>query len=226
MRPISIDAIQSVQINVANYDVTQKGYIGGNINAVTKSGTNTVKGSVYYVFRNDELSGDRYNASTDSYYAPPKLKDTTKGVTLGGPLIKDKLFFFANYEKLESSRSAPAYGPLGSGLTNVAITPSAIAQAQAIATGYGMDIGTSEVPSGTKLDVTDKLLKLDWNINDDHRLMVRYSKTEQSEPIFPSFGTSTLSLSSAWYAQKKDIETKVAQLTSDWTPTFSTCIRK
>ena len=221
-QPISIEAIQSVQVNVANYDVTQKGYIGGNINAVTKSGTNTVKGSVYYVFRNDELSGDRYNATTDSYYAPPKSKDTTKGVTLGGPIIKDKLFFFANYEKLESSRSSPAYGPLGSGLTNVGITPAAIAQAQAIATGYGMDIGTSDVPGGTKLDVTDKLLKLDWNINDDHRLMVRYSKTEQSEPIFPSFGTTSLSLSSAWYAQKKDIETKVAQLTSDWTPTFST----
>ena len=131
----------------------------------------------YYVFRNDELSGDRYNVSTDSYYAPPKSKDTTKGVTLGGPIIKDKLFFFANYEKLESSRSSPAYGPLGSSLTNVAITPNAIAQAQAIATGYGMDIGTSDVPGGTKLDVTDKLLKLDWNINDDHRLMVRYSKT-------------------------------------------------
>ena len=221
-QPISIEAIQSVQVNVANYDVTQKGYVGGNINAVTKSGTNTVKGSVYYVFRNDELSGDRYNASTDSYYAPPKSKDTTKGVTLGGPIIKDKLFFFANYEKLESSRSAPAFGPLGSSLTNVAITPNAIAQAQAIATGYGIDAGSSEVPGGTKLDVTDKLLKLDWNINDDHRLMVRYSKTEQSEPIFPSITSNSLSLNSAWYAQKKNIETKVAQLTSDWTPTFST----
>ncbi|MDR7050546.1 hypothetical protein J2X54_003027 [Duganella sp. 3397] len=221
-QPISIEAIQSVQINVANYDVTQKGYVGGNINAVTKSGTNTVKGSVYYVFRDDKLSGDRYNSSTDSYYAPPKSKDTTKGFTVGGPIIKDKLFFFANYEKLESSRSAPAFGPLGSSLTNVAITPNAIAQAQAIATGYGIDIGTSDVPGGTKLDVTDKLFKLDWNINDDHRLMVRYSKTEQSEPIFPSISSNTLSLSSAWYAQKKNIETKVAQLTSDWTPTFST----
>ncbi|MET0265984.1 MAG: carboxypeptidase regulatory-like domain-containing protein [Duganella sp.] len=221
-QPISIEAIQSVQVNVANYDVTQKGYVGGNINAVTKSGTNTVKGSVYYVFRNDKLAGDRFNSSTGEYFEPAPFKETTKGVTLGGPLIKDKLFLFANYEKLESSRSAPAFGPLGSSMTNVAITPNAIAQAQSIAQGYGIDAGTAQVPGGTKLDVTDKLLKLDWNINDDHRLMVRYSKTEQSEPIFPSISNNNLSLSSAWYAQQKNIETKVAQLTSDWTPTLST----
>ncbi|MDT1879204.1 hypothetical protein FPK46_37740, partial [Acinetobacter baumannii] len=54
-QPISIEAIQSVQVNVANYDVTQKGYTGANINAVTKSGTNTYKGGVYYVFRNDTM---------------------------------------------------------------------------------------------------------------------------------------------------------------------------
>src|SRR5471032_997621 len=80
-QPISIEAIQSVQVNVANYDVTQKGYTGGNINAVTKSGTNTVKGSVYYVFRNDRLAGDRYNDTAGTYIAPPPSKDTTKGVT-------------------------------------------------------------------------------------------------------------------------------------------------
>ncbi|MPQ59561.1 Oar protein [Duganella sp. FT27W] len=221
-QPISIEAIQSVQVNVANYDVTQKGYIGGNINAVTKSGTNTVKGSVYYVFRDDKLAGDRYNQTTGEYFAPPASKDTTKGVTLGGPIIKDKLFFFANYEKLESSRTTPAFGPIGSSLTNVAISPAAISQAQTIAQGYGIDIGGNEVPTGTKLDVTDKLLKLDWNINDDHRLMVRYSKTEQSEPVFPNITSSALSLNSQWYATEKNIETKVAQLTSDWTPTFST----
>lgn len=74
-QPISIEAIQSVQVNVANYDVTQKGYTGANINAVTKSGTNKVKGSVYYVFRNDKLAGERYNSATDSYFdAPPSKK--------------------------------------------------------------------------------------------------------------------------------------------------------
>jgi outer membrane receptor protein involved in Fe transport len=222
-QPISIEAIQSVQVNVANYDVTQKGYTGGNINAVTKSGTNTVKGSVYYVFRNDKLAGDRFNSSNGTYFEPAPFKETTKGLTLGGPLIKDKLFLFANYEKWESSRSAPAFGPLGSSMTNVGITPEAIARAQDISKSvYGFDAGTSQVPEGLALDVTDKLLKLDWNINDDHRFMLRWSKTEESNPIFPGMSNTGLSLNSYWYSQIKALETKVAQLNSDWSPTFST----
>ncbi|MDQ1813590.1 carboxypeptidase regulatory-like domain-containing protein [Massilia sp. CCM 9210] len=222
-QPISIEAIQTVQVNVANYDVTQKGYTGGNINAVTKSGTNTVKGSLYYVFRNDKMSGDRFNNANSSYYAPPSSKDTTAGFTLGGPLIQDKLFIFANYEKLESSRSAPAFGPLGSSLTNVGITPSLISAAQGIAKNqYGFDAGTTDVPSGAKLNVEDALVKVDWNINDDHRAMFRYAKTSQSEPQFAGISATGLSLNSQWYAQDKTIETFVAQLTSDWSPNFST----
>src|SRR5450830_1145299 len=142
-QPISIDAIQSVQVNVANYDVTQKGYTGANINAVTKSGTNTVKGSVYYVFRNDKLAGDRYNDTAGTYIAPPPSKDTTKGITMGGALIQDKLFLFANYEKTASSRSSPSFGPIGSASTNVAVPQSAIDSAAAIAKNkYGIDIGS------------------------------------------------------------------------------------
>lgn len=222
-QPISIEAIQSVQVNVANYDVTQKGYTGGNINAVTKSGTNTVKGSVYYVFRNDELAGDRFNATNNTYAAPAPFKETTKGGTLGFPIIKDKLFMFAGWEKLESTRTAPSFGPLGSSMTNVGVTQSAISAAQDIAKNtYGIDIGNSNVPAGTALNVTDKLVKIDWNINDNHRAMFRYSKTDQSEPQFPGLSATGVSLNSEWYQQNKTIETKVAQLLSDWTPSFST----
>ncbi len=225
-QPISIEAIQSVQVNVANYDVTQKGYTGGNINAVTKSGTNDVKGSVYYIFRNDKMAGDRFNQTDGTYYEPAKFKETTKGATVGGPLIKDKLFIFANYEKLESTRAAPSFGPIGSSMTNVGVTQNTIDQATAIAKNtYGIDIGSSVVPGGTMLSVTDKLLKLDWNISDDHRAMFRWSKTEQSEPFFSGLSATGISLNSEWYQQNKVIETKVAQLTSDWTPTFSTEIK-
>ncbi|MBA5688377.1 TonB-dependent receptor [Rugamonas apoptosis] len=222
-QPISIEAIQSVQVNVANYDVTQKGYTGGNINAVTKSGTNQVHGSAYYVFRNDSLAGDRYNAATDTYSAPPSFKETTKGATVGGPLIQDKLFIFAAYEKLESTRLAPAFGPIGSPYTNVGITNSAIAGAQAIAKDkYGIDIGTSAQTPGSKLVVDDSLVKLDWNINENHRAMLRWSKTNQTEPQFSGLSATGVSLNSEWFSQAKTIETLVAQWTADWTPTFST----
>ncbi|MES2161927.1 MAG: TonB-dependent receptor [Pseudomonadota bacterium] len=222
-QPISIEAIQSVQVNVANYDVTQKGYTGGNINAVTKSGTNTVKGSVYYVFRNDRLVGDRYNNATDTYFAPAPFKETTKGATVGGPLIKDKLFIFAAYEKLESTRTAPAFGPIGSPVTNVGIAPSTIASATAIAKNtYGFDTGDFSQTTGSQLTVDDSLVKVDWNINDNHRAMFRYSKTKQAEPQFTGMSATGLSLNSEWFSQGKTIETLVGQWTADWTPNFST----
>ncbi|WP_426341577.1 TonB-dependent receptor domain-containing protein [Pseudoduganella sp. S-14] len=223
-QPISIEAIQSVQVNVANYDVTQKGYTGGNINAVTKSGTNKVHGSLYYVFQNDKMIGDRFNPSTGLYTNPVKQKNTTKGATVGAPLIKDKLFIFANYEKKESpSVSTPPSGPIGSSLNNVGITSGQVQTALDTAKQvYGIDGGAIGSGGGVLLDVTDKLVKFDWNINDDHRAMVRWSKTEESNPVFPGSSNSNMSLSSYWYTQVKSLETKVAQLTSDWTSNFST----
>ena len=222
-QPITIEAIQSVQVNVANYDVTQKGYTGGNVNAVTKSGTNTVKGAVYYVFRNDRLAGDRYNITNDTYSAPPPSKEITKGGNVGTPLIKDKLYMFASWEKVESSRAGPAFGPLGSNLTTVGVTPSSIAAAQNIAkTKYGTDIGTTDVPAGSQLDLKDQLIKFDWNINDNHRAMFRYAKTSQTEPQFGATNSSNIALASEYYQQATSIETKVGQLLSDWTPNFST----
>lgn len=222
-QPISIDAIDSVQINVSNYDVTQKGYTGANINAVTKSGTNDFRGSVYYVYRDDKLVGDRFNRTNGTYGPAPAFEESTKGFTLGGPIIKDKLFFFASYEELKSTRNAPEFGPVGDSRTNVAITPSAMQAAADIARStYGFDIGSYSIPQGAELLVKDTLLKLDWNINDRHRASVRYSKTEQGEPIFPGIGTSALSLSSYWYSQEKSLETVVGQWFADWTDTFST----
>jgi len=222
-QPISIDAIQSVQVNISNYDVTQKGYTGANINAVTKSGTNEFKGSVYWVTRNDELTGERYTRTTDTFSPTPAFTENTKGFTLGGPILKDKLFFFGAYEELKSSRSSPDFGPIGSTRSNVGITPTAIAGIQDIAKNtWGFDIGGTEVPQGTFLTVKDTLLKLDWNISDQHRANLRYTKTDQSEPFFSDFSARNISLSSHWYSQGKTIESVVGQWFADWTPNFST----
>ncbi|MFO1329352.1 MAG: carboxypeptidase-like regulatory domain-containing protein [Rubrivivax sp.] len=222
-QPISIDAIQSVQVNLSNYDVTQKGYTGANINAVTKSGTNEFHGSVYYVFRDDSLAGDRYNRTNGTYFAPQPFEDTTKGVVLGGPIIKDKLFFFASYEEYKSSRTSPVFGPLGSSKTNVGISQSAIDQAIAIARDtWKMDAGVSEVPSGLALNVKDTLLKLDWNISDDHRASLRYTKTSQTEPVLNGFSATGLSLSSWWFNTAKEVESVVGQWFADWSADLST----
>ena len=222
-QPISIDAIQAVQVNLSNYDVTQQGYTGANINAVTKSGTNEVSGSVYYVYRDNNMQGDRYNRTNDTYTAAPPASEKTKGFTLGGPIIKDKLFFFTSYEELKSSRNAPTFGPMGSSLINVGITPQEIEAARAaVLAKYGVDIGFADVPSSVQTEVRDTLLKLDWNISDRHRANLRYAKTEQSDPIFPGNFNNALSLSSYWYTTAKTIETVVGQWFADWTDTFST----
>ena len=225
-QPISIDAVQAVQINVSNYDVTQKGYTGANINAVTKSGTNSLKGSLLYVYRDDRWVGQRYNRGANTYFDAPKFDETTIGFTLGGPIIKDKLYFFATYEDQKSTRTAPIFGPIGDPRTNVGITTSAISAAQAIATSrYNFDIGAFSIPSGTQLLSKDALLKLDWNINANHRANVRYTKSEETNPVFNNIATTSLSLSSHWYNQTKTLETLVGQWFADWTPNLSTEFR-
>ncbi len=221
-QPVSIDAIQSVQVNLSNYDVTQKGYTGANINAVTKSGTNDFHGSLYYVYRNDSLSGDRFARSTGLYSEPVEFTEDTKGLTFGGPIWEDNLFFFVSYEDLASTRSSPQFGPFGSSLDNTSIQPSAIAGAQAIASGtYGIDIGSETAPA-SELRVKDSLIKFDANLGERHRASIRWSKTEQAEPIFPNNFNNLLSLSSHWYSQDKVIETYVGQWFADWTDSFST----
>ncbi|MEG1056322.1 MAG: Oar protein, partial [Janthinobacterium sp.] len=140
--------------------------------------------------------------------------EKTWGATFGGPIIKDKLFFFANYEKYERSRAAQSYGPRGSNATNVVdIDPTFIAEAQKIAKEvYGVDIGTLDAPAETKQEVEEYAVKLDWNINDDHRVSARFSKLEQVDPnlvgssrsvSYGGHGISTagpaLGLSSRWY---------------------------
>jgi hypothetical protein len=221
-QPISIEAIQSVQVNVANYDVTQKGYTGGNINAVTKSGTNQWKGGVYYVYRDDRMAGQRYNTANDTYSDPAAFKETTKGVWASGPLIQDKLFIYALSEETNSSRNAPDYGPVGSNNgTTVAITPGEISAVQSALKTLGVNAG-GLANGGSNFVSREQMLKFDWNINDNHRANFRYQKTSQAEPQYSTYSATGLSLDSAFYNQGKQIETMVAQVFSDWTPTFST----
>ncbi|MHB8911935.1 MAG: TonB-dependent receptor [Lysobacter sp.] len=219
-QPISIDAIDEVQVNVTNYDVIQKGYTGANINAVTKSGTNELHGSVYYVYREADWVGDGAN---DRPFVGFK-DDKTWGATLGGPVIKDRLFFFGNYEKSTITAPGGESGPVGSGASNIVgnISLADVARVQQIAQGYGLQAGGLSAGAGTETTSETGLIKLDWNISDAHRAAFRVNKTEQDEAILPGFGTNFFSLSSYFYNQKKEFTNYSAQLFSDWTPNFST----
>lgn len=222
-QPFSMDTIDQISVDVANYDVSISGGTGGVINAVTKSGTNEFHGSVYGIYRDNDWSGKNENN------VRPVLFDneTTYGVTIGGPIIKDKLFFFANYEKYKGKElyvgSGAGTGPIGSGASNiVGITQAQIDEVIRIAnTNWGFDPGTLALPA---LDTESEEFgaKIDWNINDSHRASFRYGKSTQSQANLNGFSSTNLALSSYQYIRDFDLETYSASLFSDWTENFST----
>ena len=223
-QPLSYDAIEEYNISTANYDVTNKRAVGAAINIVTKSGTNDFHGSVYYAYTNaDDLTGDGRNNTDFNGYQ----RKYTEGGTFSGPLIKDTLFFFVNYE--ESKQICPCgagYGPIGSGADNtVPLTTDQLTQIVNIAKGYGLTPGDLSGAGGANQDEKRGLVKLDWNIADGHRLSVRYSEDKGEQPIIQGNFTGSspaLGLSSYWYTQDRKLRQGVINLYDDWTSNFST----
>lgn len=214
-QPVSMDAIEEIQIDLANYDTTISGGTGAVVNAVTKSGTNEFHGSAYYTLRDgdwvrDELRGVEFQGFG---------KEETYGFTVGGPIVKDRLFFFANYEQFKRERPGVS---LSGTPWNDGIDQTHIDRVTAAATRFGFDPGSMNPPSISETDIEEYAVKLDWNINDNHRAALRYSKTEEVVPKLVGFGGSSVSLSSYWYDQNKTFESTVAELFSDWSDNFST----
>ncbi len=218
--PIVVDWIQEFNIGISDYDVTQGDFVGANINAVTKSGTNTFKGAVYGIYRNDDMIGDEIDGQKR---AAPFKDEMTWGAYLGGPLIKDRLFFFAGYEKFERDAPSPDKGPAGSGAANqFRVTNDQIGQIRDAAAKYGQaDIGSFNPVSNFKNEDKKYFAKLDWNITDTQRASVRYNKTEGSVLRFNS-GETVLESSNNRYADNITFENWAAMLYSDWTQNFST----
>ena len=216
-QPLSFDAIEEYNISTENFDVTNKRAVGANINIVTKSGTNDFHGDAYYAYTNaKDLTSDK--PSDFNGYTAKK----TFGATVGGPIIKDTLFFFLSYEESKTLAPAPDYGPLGSGRGNeVNITQDQLNQIIDIANGYGMTPGGLNATDANQ-DSKLYLGKIDWNISDGHRASFRYNKTKSTQPILGGFNANTLSLSSYWYTQSRNLESYVLNLYDDWTDTFST----
>ncbi|MFN3779586.1 MAG: TonB-dependent receptor domain-containing protein [Brevundimonas aurantiaca] len=231
--PISISLLESVQVDVAPYDVQYGNFQGGVINSVTKSGTNDFHGELFYEFTDQDLQGDSFSYEDMSSGAridrqvTGTFEEKTWGATLSGPIIKDRLFFIANYEKFEATQPVLT-GPQGSGATNevAGITQADVDSVRnAVNTIYGydpLDWAASELAS------TDEkyFVKLDWNINDRHRAAVSYQQTESAELNLNGTSTSSSDPSIGLLSQAYNFETNVkaykAQLFSNWTDNFST----
>ena len=181
--PISIDAIEELQVVVSPFDVRQTNFIGGGVNAITKSGTNTFKGTAYIYHQNENMQGDAiYHEQING--AREKDRTTTYGFTLGGPIIKDKLFFFANGEMVQIPSVVNRWQ--GADEDNPAdpenyISRTTKADLQAVsdyvASKYGYDTGSYTSFPADKSNYKF-LIRLDWNITDKHHLALRYNYTK------------------------------------------------
>ena len=179
--PISIDAIEEMQVVIAPYDVRQTNFIGGGMNAITKSGTNQFKGTAYAYHKNEWMRGNT-NYLGEELGNRNKNRMTTYGFTLGGPIIKNKLFFFVNFEQSQIPTEVNLWRASKDGVANPDQYISRVTEEDMLKVKdhlqkvYGYDTGSfTDYPaqeSNTKL-----LARIDWNINDDHHLAVRYNYT-------------------------------------------------
>ncbi|WP_266202850.1 TonB-dependent receptor [Pontibacter kalidii] len=178
-QPISLDAIEEVQVNIAPYDVRQSGFTGAGVNAVTRSGTNKFSGSAYTFFRNQNMIGTKVGDRE-----LPEQNDNqsvTYGARLGGPIIKNKLFFFANYEHEKETFPGITWLASRPGLTgpNVARTTATDLERvrEHLISNYGYNPGAYENYANEFANESNKfLVRLDWNISDKHKFTIRYNQ--------------------------------------------------
>ena len=202
--PISLDAIEAMTISITPYDVRHSGFTGGAINAVTKSGTNDLHVSVYDYFTNDLLVGYRYGKKNEQGFYPDRLNinkslDNTAGFTVGGPIVKDKLFFFVNFEyqsdvdpgQTHIASTSDNWNAANHGQTNRPTVDDMEMMSNYLQTKYGYNPGRYQNYSVSTPDI--KLLgRLDWNASDNDKINVRYSLVRNKYSTSPSSSISPL----------------------------------
>ncbi|CAN5286296.1 TonB-dependent receptor [soil metagenome] len=249
--PISLESIQAVNVSAAPFSVINNGFIGGSVNAVTKSGTNKLSGSVFYEYSDANLIGDTYvgwdnrtrvnNANNPLFGVQNRIPYTRTfeekiwGASLGGPVIRDRVFLFGSYEKYESTFSLEE-GPADGGFSTEVprITPTAIATFNAATKArYNYD-PLSYVTTATPVLDEKYLLKLDANITDSQRLSLTFQETKGNSfngstgSVFVNGDSITqprVGLNSSQYTKDERLTVYNAQLNSQWRQDFSTELR-
>ncbi len=228
-QPISLDAIDQIQVDIAPFDVTSSGFTGASINAVTKSGTNDFHGSVFGFYRNQDLTGSKVDG-VDLFKAD--LKHLQAGFSIGGPIIEDKLFFFANAEVERRTDLASGFRANNGGETvegNVSrVLRSDMDAVSAALANLGYDTGGYE----NILNATDNekfIVKLDWNISDNHALTATYNQLDatrdkQAHPTaFFNRGpnANTLQFENSAYSINNKLQSAIVELKSRFGTKYS-----
>lgn len=236
--PISMDAIEEVQVVVSPFDVRQTNFIGGGVNAITKSGTNTFKGTAYTYYRNQDMRGNRINGK--DLGARADESKTTYGFTLGGPIIKNKLFFFVNYEKEKTPGEVIKYraredGEKVEGMVSRTLKSDMEKVSKHLKDKYGYNTGSyTNFPADE--ENTKLLARIDWNITDRHRLSLRYNNTKNVAWNGPNgnssdtglrlngtyrVGTQSMAFANSMYSMDNKVQSWAADLNSRFTDKIS-----
>ena len=219
--PFSYDAINQVSVELAPYDVEYGGFTACNINAVTKSGGSRFSGSLFADYTSNDLRGDSLEGDdiqTGDY------SEKRYGINIGGPVIADKLFFFAAYEKLEGANLFDR-GPAGSGAVNeITVSPEELDEILDVARSvYQYDPGT--IPASLDNGDEKLLVKADWHITDTQRLSFTYNYNDGHNFVASDGGNDEFEFSNHLYERGAELNSYVATLYSDWTDNFSTELR-
>ncbi|TMO95495.1 hypothetical protein CWC14_13755 [Pseudoalteromonas sp. S3260] len=220
--PFPMDALDQVSVSVAPVNAKSSGFTGGNVDAVFKSGTNEVHGSLFYEKMSSDWAGTPKNDGKD---VELDFEEKNYGASFGAPIIEDKLFFFGAYEKFESPKQIE-YGPSNSsiGSNKTTATTADLDAVRKIASDvYGLsDIGS--IDTQPALEDEKYIAKVDWNINDMHRANFVYMHSEGNDTRNMTSNESELRLSTQWYNKTEELNNYSTTLYSDWTDSFSTQI--
>ena len=224
--PISLEAIEQIQVSVAPYDVRQGNFVGANVNTVTRSGTNMFVGSVYTRYRNQSYVGTQAAGLT---FNPGTFKTTDTGEWIGGPIVKNKLFFFQSFESQNDTRplstftSNPGGAPVTGNMTRV-LTSDMNALRAFLLKNFNYETGPFD-----SLDAVTPgkpwIIKANYNINNANKLSFRYnqlsSSTDKNQSgssslgtSRPTFSTQFLTFSNSNYKMLENIKAGVGELNS------------
>ena len=222
--PIPYDAVRETQVQFAPFDTEYGNFSGCAINVVTKSGTNTFHGSAFYEYSNDDLRGEK----VDGRDVAPVKADKRYGFSLGGPIIKDRLFFFGAYEKQKAGNSQDD-GPVGGGFANE-VRGVTVDQFNAISdvlsSVYGIETGP--IVSVRPFENERLFGRVDWQITDDHRLEGTYQRLKESTLRTDDFFTGNspqVTGQNTFYLSGTDSKYYSGRLYSTWSDNFSTELR-
>jgi outer membrane receptor for ferrienterochelin and colicin len=221
--PVNLDAIEQFAVAAVPTDVENGDFVGGALNMVLRSGTNSFHGAAFVNYLNDGLVGTQ----SEGDKIPSNIHQTNYGVFLSGPIWKDHVFFAGSYENYETVDVTP-FGVTGSGAANIFQNNGGQATIDAVTNTF--NTYASKFAPGSIMPTTPVLdrkysAKLDWNINDDHRLSLSYRHAESSNFLHPNLGATTMQLSSQDY-QKSDVdEATTLELHSHWTDKLSTTFK-